>query len=343
LALTTGDDLIVQMRVSDVRAPDANTSVSSSFILRWPPEDTLEASGVQGMLKKVAPAFFRSQRQIIIDTEKLIAERKKISQDEYERRSDQIGVDQRLLRLRYGQFLGEETEGGDPGEHADEHASEPPAKTTSTKEILSEYGHTHDIPEAATLLDTKSRELLRAALNEMWQAELHLRQVEPKLALPYENRALAFIKKVQQADRIYLARVGNDLPPIDESRRLSGDRKNLSVGNEQLSTQPIAESALHDFWQALNNATTSHSNTDLDFNALQTWINTHQESLPDILSLLAALDTLQQKPDCLPCREPVRVQLWPLLTKPTATPSSRTMPSAEGQRYLQELSKDDKP
>ncbi|MGL4833712.1 MAG: hypothetical protein ACRCXH_04790, partial [Shewanella sp.] len=342
LGLVAGDDLIVQMSVSDRRIPKANISLSPSFILRWPPKDSFEASGVQGMLKKVAPAYFRSQRQIIIDTEKLIAERKKISQDDYERRSDQIGVDQRLLRLRYGQFLGEETGGGEQGEHADEHASEP-AKTTSSTDILSEYGHTHDIPEAATLLDPETKKLLRAALNEMWQSELHLRQVQPKLALPYENRALALIKKVQQADRIYLPRVGTELPPIDESRRLTGDRRDLSSGNEQLNAQPISESALQDFWQALNAVPSAKNNATLDFNALQTWIDTHQETLPDILSLLAALDALQQKPDCLPCREQVRVQLWPLLAKPIALPNSRAMPSSDGQRYLQDLSKDKQP
>lgn len=339
LGLVAGDDLIVQMSVSDMRTPKANISLSPSFILRWPPKDSMEASGVQGMLKKVAPAYFRSQRQIIIDTEKLIAERKKISQDDYERRSDQIGVDQRLLRLRYGQFLGEESEGF--GE--DDHDSEPATKTTGTADILSEYGHTHDIPEAATLLDPETKKLLRAALNEMWQSELHLRQVQPKLALPYENRALALIKKVQQADRIYLARVGEELPPIDETRRLSGDRKNLSSGKEQLYAQPVSESALFDFWQALSVIPSAKNNTTLDFNALQTWINTHQETLPDILSLLAALDALQQKPDCLPCREQVRAQLWPLLAKPIALPNSRAMPSVIGQRYLQDLSKDKQP
>jgi hypothetical protein len=343
LGLLAGDDLIVQMSVSDLRTPKASISLSPSFILRWPPKDSTEASGVEGMLKKVAPAYFRSQRQIIIDTEKLIAQRKKLSQDDYERRSDQIGVDQRLLRLRYGQFLGEETGGGEQGEHSDEHASEPPTKTTSTADILSEYGHTHDIPEAATLLDSKTKELLRAALNEMWRAELHLRQVQPKLALPYENRALALIKKVQQADRIYLVRTGNESPPIDETRRLSGDRKNLSSGKEQLYTQPITESALHNFWQVLNALPSAKNNATLDFNALQTWINTHQESLPDILSLLSALDALQQTPDCLPCREQVRMQLWPLLAKPVALPNSRTMPSTNGKRYLQDLSKDKQP
>jgi hypothetical protein len=339
LGLVAGDDLIVQMSVSDKRTPKANVRLSSSYILRWPPEQSAEASGVQGMLKKVAPAYFRSQRQIIIDTEKLIAERKKISQDDYERRSDQIGVDQRLLRLRYGQFLGEESEGF--GE--DDHDSEPPVKQSATEEVLSEYGHTHDIAEAATLIDPETKKLLRAALNEMWQAELHLRQVQPKLALPYENRALAFIKKVQQADRIYLARVGNELPPIDESRRLSGDRKNLSRDPENLNISVEQNDILTNFWQALSLPYEASKADALDFNALNEWINTHQDDMPDVLSLLAALDNLQQKPQCRSCRADVRKHLWPFVPKPDAVPYSRQAPSVNGQRYLNALNKEAQP
>lgn len=339
LGLAAGDDLIVQFIVSDQRTPKANTRLSSSYILRWPPEESTEASGVQGMLKKVAPAYFRSQRQIIIDTEKLIVDRNKISKDEYELRSDNIGVDQRLLRLRYGQFLGEETEGF--GE--DDHDSEPPVKQSATEELLSEYGHTHDVPEAATLLDPETKKLLRAALNEMWQAELHLRSVQPKLALPYENRALEFIKKVQQADRIYLARVGNELPPIDESRRLSGDRRNLSSATEQLFVATAQNTVLTRFWQALSQPYDVNAPVNLDFTALNAWINTHQDKLPDVLSLLSALDALQQKPQCITCRTDVRKQLWPLMPKPNALPNSRHTPTENGQRYLQLLNQGGKP
>ncbi|GAE58256.1 hypothetical protein XPN_0162, partial [Xanthomonas arboricola pv. pruni MAFF 301427] len=90
--------------------------------------------------------------------------------------------------------------------------------------MLSEFGHTHDHAEAATLLDPQTRALLRAALDQMWQSEGELRQGHPERALPFANKALGFIKQVQQAERIYLARVGTQLPPIDPGRRLSGDR-----------------------------------------------------------------------------------------------------------------------
>src|SRR5690606_33480196 len=115
--------------------------------------------------------------------------------------------------------------------HAHDHAAAPGAPVASgfgeVGDVLEEFGHTHDIAEAATLLDPETREILRGALREMWQSELHLRQAAPRQALPYANRALELIKQVQQAERIYLQRVGTRLPPIDESRRLGGDRDGL--------------------------------------------------------------------------------------------------------------------
>jgi hypothetical protein len=155
--------------------------------------------------------------------------------------------------------------------------------------------------------------------------------------LPYENRALALIKKVQQADRIYLPRVGNDLPPIDESRRLSGDRKNLSSKAEQFYVAEVQDTVLTQFWQALSQPYDVNAPDSLDFIALNAWINTHQDSLPDVLSLLSTLDALQQKPQCVACRADVRKQLWPLMPKPNGLPNSRPRPSENGQRYLQLL------
>lgn len=359
LGLAAGDDVIVQFSASDRRMPQANTSRSSSFILRWTPEDTTQVSGAEGFLKKVAPAYFRSQRQIIIDTEKLLLEQKKLSKDTFEVRSDTIGVDQRILRLRYGQFLGEESEGGrasgqtnpaskeNPQAHADEHAHEEdePGKKVSateannTQSILEQFGHTHDIAEAATLLDTKTKGLLRAALNEMWQAELYLRQALPKKALPFEYRALGFIKQVQQASRIYLARVGSELPPIDEARRMSGDRAGLQSRNDWLNKSNNDDAQLLNFWQALDNATTQK----LDFAAMQAWLNSHPARVADPLSVLAALDDVQNQPKCASCVLALKAQLWPLLAKPAAEPLLQKTPSKTGRAYLDALRKDEQP
>ncbi|MCC6441189.1 MAG: DUF4175 family protein, partial [Rhodanobacteraceae bacterium] len=65
LGLAAGDDLIVQVEASDNREPQANRARSASFILRWPIEPDVETSGIDGLVQKVMPAYFRSQRQII--------------------------------------------------------------------------------------------------------------------------------------------------------------------------------------------------------------------------------------------------------------------------------------
>jgi hypothetical protein len=347
LGLAAGDDVIVQFGISDQRSPQNNTTRSSSFILRWPPEDSVEASGVEGLVQKAIPAYFRSQRQIIIDTEKLLAERKKYSAENFAIQSDTIGVDQRILRLRYGQFLGEEAE--DASKEHDEHTNETPGKAATandTQSILEQYGHTHDIPEAATLLEPKTKELLRAALNEMWQAELHLRSGQPKQALPFEYRALAFIKKVQQADRIYLARVGLELPPIDESRRLSGDRSPLKNREDFLQAANNEDAALIQFWQSLDRLELSGSTGDsqkLDFNALRNWIREHPSRSPDALGLLAALDALEKQPACKNCLAEMKAQLWPMLSKPPARPEPRVLQNTNGNKYLDALIQEHRP
>jgi hypothetical protein len=351
--MQAGDDLIVQFRIKDRRQPTANETRSSSFILRWPVEDTVEATGVEGLLKKVMPAYFRSQRQIIIDTEKLLAQRAKLDRETFEIRSDTIGVDQRLLRLRYGQFLGEESEGGrqapepkkedgaveeehhaeDGHDHSDEQVK-PKTAAAKNQAVIEEYGHIHDIPEAATLLDPETKKLLRAALNEMWQAELHLRTAEPKKALPFEYRALDFIKKVQQSSRIYLAKTGNQQPPIDESRRMSGDLAGYVPSTDKLVAATSDDAPLLQFWQSLSN----REAVAPDYAALRQWLLKHPARVPDALGLKVALAELQSQPDCLSCRETVMRQLWPVLPKVPAVPQSRNQPASDDtyQKALQE-------
>jgi hypothetical protein len=354
LGMQIGDDLIVQFQISDNRQPKPHTALSSSYILRWPTQDSVQTGSLEGMLKKVMPAYFRSQRQIIIDTEKLLAERKRYTAEQFTIRSDTIGVDQRLLRLRYGQFLGEESEspeppaGGDAAHHdGDGHdhnadkdkPSEPPSSIQSASDgqsVLEQFGHTHDIPEAATLLDPTTRSLLRSALNEMWQAELHLRSGAPKLALPYEYRALDFIKKVQQGSRIYLARVGPELPPIDEARRLTGERGNLANPSDGLQAAAPPDAPVLALWQALQTGTTP------DMPAVNTWIAANPSRVTDVLALKVALAEWQARPDCASCRETLKALLWPILAQTMARPNARSARRSDA-RYRKLLRNEQQP
>lgn len=354
--IAAGDDLIVQLSVRDLRRPTANLARSASYILRWPAEMASESEGVEGIVQKVLPAYFRSQRQIIIDTEALVAERAQLDADGFLARSDTIGVDQKILRLRYGQFLGEEFESGggsgperheeDDDGHKDEatqldalpegHSHDDGhdhgrAGFGIADDVLAEYGHTHDHAEAATLLDPETKKILKSALAEMWQAEMHLRMGEPAKALPFENRALGFIKQVQQASRIYLARVGLELPPVDESRRLSGKRDELRDPKGMLIPAAVDDAMLEETYAALSNGQA------VDLAAFETWVRAHEASLGNALDLIAALDVLQREPACDECREALLDAVWPLLPIPPAATPLRVRPDDIGKKYLDGL------
>ncbi|HEX5123310.1 MAG TPA: DUF4175 family protein [Rhodanobacteraceae bacterium] len=355
LGIARGDDVIVRLAVSDNRDPKPNTTKSASFILRWPPEASSDSAGMEGLVEKAMPAYFRSQRQIIIDTENLIAEQPKLEGDAVLARSDGIGVDQKILRLRYGQFLGEESEtrsdGAPPGDDKKKGRNEADAgradaltkreaehkhfldaqKFGDAGAVVSEYGHTHDVAEAATLLDPETKAILKSALNEMWDAELHLRQGRPAEALPFENKALAYIKQVQQSSRIYLARVGLELPAVDETRRLSGDRKGLTDRESALAPADDNDSAALAAWQALD----AHGTPDLE--ALDRWVGAHASAAGDSLALLAASDRVRRDPKCEECRHQLRSLLWPLLPQPATSVESRETPDAAGRAYLDAL------
>ena len=370
LGAAPGNDVIAQLQVRDNRTPTAQAAQSTSLILRLPSEEQVLGTDMEGMVKKTLPAYFRSQRQIIIDAEALIKQRRQLSPGEFTRRADAIGVDQRILRLRYGQFLGEESEGApkappptsdalptsdtpaaahDDNDHAhddghdhaqaghDDHGHGP-AKAEATPVfgsatgVLSEYGHTHDHAEAATLLDPQTRATLKAALDQMWSSEGELRQGQPERALPFAYKALGFIKQVQQAERIYLARVGPELPPIDEGRRLSGDRTDLASRTLTVTAVAAPDPSIVAVWQQLADGAVAP-----DLEALTAWLRGNQARLSDPLSLAAAIEELRAAPGCMHCRHVLRAQLWRALLRPLPQVSRRTAPDRMGQTYLDAL------
>lgn len=348
LGLAEGDDLIVRLEVADNRAPAPQRARSASLILRWPLPPSGESTGMEGLVKKTLPAYFRSQRQIIIDAEALVAERGRLAADAFLDRSDAIGVDQRILRMRYGQFLGEENAGqpeAPPDEDGEvhteddghDHGDEGGAALGGAISVLEEYGHTHDDAEAATLLDPETRALLKQALDAMWSSEGELRQGQPARALPHAYRALGFIKQVQQASRIYLARVGLELPPIDEARRMTGKREGLGDRRTGLVPAETKDSPVPALWRALDEGGA------LELQPFADWLQANETKLEDPLSLVAALDALRAQPDSPEHRQHLRALLWPLLPPPVAGVAPRPAPDATGAAYLDALTEEPSP
>jgi hypothetical protein len=95
---------------------------------------------------------------------------------------------------------------------------------------MEQYTHSHDDAETNTFYEQSTRSLLKMALEQMWQSELHLRTYEPEKALPFEHKALEYLKTAQQKARTYVKKSGYDPPPIKEKeKRLTGELKELTT------------------------------------------------------------------------------------------------------------------
>ncbi len=218
LGMEPGDELYFFVRATDNAEP-AHTTVSPTYTLRLPGPVAAEDE-TTALPSLVKPENLRSQRQIIIDTEQLVADMKanaRMPQATVQARSQAIANDQAMLRRRFGQFLGEQSSLFGEEDHADEGGGH------GAGDVVAQYGHAHDEAENATLFDEATKTVLRRALAAMWDAEKSLRALTPKTALPPEYKALAAIKELQQADRIYLHKTAFAPPPIKEELRMTGD------------------------------------------------------------------------------------------------------------------------
>ena len=281
LNFAPGDELYYYWAAFDNRQPEPNFTKSDTYFIVYKDTTQAEEGELATMAVNIMPEYFRSQRQIIIDTEKLIAKRKKTVSQVFKNTSNEIGFDQKVLRLRYGQFLGEEFEtsaggghieltndNGDPlagfvhdhdkGEgdedeaghkeddhheaHDHDHGGSPVnADKDPVAALMEQYVHAHDNAETNTFHEQSTRSLLKMALEQMWQSELHLRLYEPEKALPFEQKALQYLKLSQQKARSYVKKTGFDPPPIKEKElRLTGELKNVpaTFSQERTINQP---------------------------------------------------------------------------------------------------------
>jgi hypothetical protein len=118
LGLAAGDELYFYVEARDNRQPVANLTRSETrFVTIKGPAETPPAGGLGVAGVNLVPQYFRSERQLIIDTEKLIADQPALPVEEFRRRGNDLGIDQQLLRLRYGQFEGEDYEPGSVSDH----------------------------------------------------------------------------------------------------------------------------------------------------------------------------------------------------------------------------------
>ena len=242
LGMEPGDEIYFTVIATDNRVPEANTGRSETLIVRWL-ENQQTGLAAEGLAIDLIPEFFKSQRQIIIDTEQLIEDESHLPVQEFRDSSYETGQAQADLKQKYGQYLGDEfgeneapdeptsrlhedtDEAGDGhDQHEDGHAdSSGSGNLNNMADVVRRFGHDHGDPEIGPITKRNPVALMKRAVNEMWQAERHLMQAEPALALPFEYEAYKYLKLARQADRIYVKRLGFEPPPVSEERRLSGE------------------------------------------------------------------------------------------------------------------------
>lgn len=295
LDMSPGDELYFSIHASDNKTPESQTSISPTRIVRWL-EDEQQSITSDGVVIDFIPEYFKSQRQIIIETEALIAQQDSMSSEVFKRTSRALAIDQSDLKQSYGQYLGDEFESGvmhtmeagpavpstDEHGHSDEdegagneesshdsehsHESEGSNDQASDlsgyQQVIEQYGHNHGEVDIGFIKTSEGqinpKVLMKRALAEMWQAELHLQLSSPSLALPYEKEALNYLNRAKQAERIYVKRLGFEPPPVSEERRYQGKLKDILT--YQRSTQAALPVNLNTkvlaFMAAVNHAVT---------------------------------------------------------------------------------------
>ncbi len=327
LGMRPGDDLYFHVAAHDTRAPQANETRSETYFISLTDTAHVLVADWSGLGVHGAPEYLRSQRQIIIDTERLLGEEARLATIEFRSRSNNIGIDQHLLRERYSEIAGEETVEAGP---------EPTIE------------HPHDIEENATLLAQSVKDKLQAALAQMWDAELRLRTGDPRAALPFEYRALELLKQAQETARAYVQRVGFEPPPLEPDRnRLTGTLS--TIGNPSRTrtvtvgpTLPALRAGL-DIVQRLraggprregDRAALEQAGRDIGRLAMAQ-PGLHLETLRDLRTLIASMEP--RGAVCSACLHRVERGFWQALPTPAPAEAGRRSDAGLSRTYFELL------
>lgn len=317
--LAPGDELYFHVVARDNRAPRANDAHSDTYFIVLTDTAHVTVADLSGLAINGVPEYLRSERQIIIDTERLLADASHISTAEFKNRSESIGFDQGTLRERYGEIAGQERL---------EQGTEPTIE------------HEHDVEDNTTLLATRVKDQLQQAISQMFDAERHLRIDEPATALPFEYRALELLKAAQEAARVYVLRVGFEPPPLEPDRtRLTGSLTGISNSSQSRTvpasrTSPALRAALAIVLRLRGGeragpadaAALESAGRELGALALAQ-PGQHLETLRDLRSLLRTIADSGGRP-CAGCLGPLERGL--LLALPGADPAAGTARAADG-------------
>lgn len=430
LGLEPGDELYFTVRAWDNKQPTAQMSRSETKIFRWLDDDA-QAIISDGILIDIMPEYFKSQRQIIIETQQLIADKDILSEQVFDQTSRSLGHSQSDLKLKYGQYLGDEFDDGSGGhqmekgpgvpdihindgdhndsddndDHAghnhqnqfglsallghanednksteeqvvgfdthnhsdtghDHGASTPSLNSTGQdksgyQQTIEQYGHNHGDTDIGIMGTQSPKALMKQAIANMWDAELHLMLSAPEKALPFEKKALVFLNQARKAERVYVKRLGFEPPPVTEKRRYQGDLSDiLSYQQNQVVTDD--DGIYLDIQQLLRHiliipqAIVIEANTQttrqpefaikqagLDaIERVQKHLTVLAQNRPALMRHVATLQQIQQQKtwelnDCDGCIQSLYQALWRQLPEPVAVPSKQHVPYSKGDKTIQ--------
>lgn len=239
LGVQAGDTLVFWIEARD-RNPSANgtgRSASLAIAIRAPEAARLNLGD---LLPNEIGRFLLSERQIIIKTEKLHAERPRLAQDELVRRASDIAADQRDFKNSFDDYIKIEGAGEDESASAGktERSVEEQVRAAEDERTAT---HFHGIPEPPQGAPASVREMVYA-IRAMWDAEDALSAGDTTRALVHEREALTRLKRAQASVR-YIPPIVARSKPVDLKRRYAGELTEIKTRLERLARRPQAKDA----------------------------------------------------------------------------------------------------
>ncbi len=240
LDMQPGDTLVFWVEARD-RKPAANNVGRSASLAIAVAAPELAKLNLSDLMPNEIGRFLLSERQIIIHTEKLHAERARLAPAELKTRAGGIAAEQRDFKNSFNDYIKIEGEG-----EAEDAGTSGTAPTVEERVRAAEdertAPHFHGIPEPPSGAPTSVKEMTYA-IRAMWDAEDALTNADTALALKYEGEALTHLKRAQTAVR-YIPPILPQSKPIDLKRRYAGELDEIKTRLEKLARrQESKESA----------------------------------------------------------------------------------------------------
>jgi len=357
LGMEPGDEVYFFVVASDNREPEPNVSRSDTVVVRWL-DGAPEVVTVGDIAIDVMPEYYKSQRQIIIETEQLVADRDLLDGDTFAATSRALGESQASLKNRYGQYLGDEfgesldgewdlpefdeqLESEAEDEAHDDHADHDEAgedEFGSAEALVARYIHNHEAADIGPISSRNPVGLMKRAIAKMWQSERHLRLAEPAESLPHQYAALEYYNRAREADRIFTRRLGFEPPPVTEDRRLTGDIDD--VRSNRLEEAPAENRSDDRLFRELHERLSMRSPTEPfdpdELELLALAADRLQQLSPDRPALIRQAARLEQlrvaggpaNENCEDCVADAIRAAWSMLSSPHAQPVQGARPVA---------------